>query len=88
MNIKMEKGGISTLGEPMPKREWTYTTSQSKVVNHPNYAQPVIKVRFGTVYVKEYEKDILWGLFTIVKTKKETVWDDDFKIIGFGSSNV
>ena len=88
MNKRMEKVVHSTLGEPMLKREWTYTTSQSKVVNHPNYAQPVIKARYGTVFVKEYEKDILWGLFTIVKTKEETVWDDEFKIISFGGSNV
>ena len=65
----------------MPKREWTYTTSKSEVVNHPAYASPVVKIRYGTVYVKEYEKDILWGLLTIVKTKEEIVWDDDFKII-------
>ena len=86
--MKMEKGGISTLGEPMPKREWTYTTSKSEVINHPAYSMPVVKARFGTVYVKEYEKEILWGFWTIVKVKEETVWDDDFKIFPIGDHNV
>lgn len=71
----------------MLKREWTYTTSNSQVVNDLAYSSPVVKVRYGTVYVKEYEKNIFFGLWTIIKIKEETVWDDDFKIYEIGGSN-
>lgn len=87
-NRVMEKGGTSTLGEPMPKRKWSYKTAREELVNHPSYAMPVIKKQMGTVFVEEYEKPILWGFCTIVKTKQNTVWDSDYIIHEFEVKNV
>ena len=79
---------LSTLGEPIPKREWSYKTAREELVNHPSYAMPVVKKQMGTVFVKEYEKTIFWGLLTLVKTKTETVWDSDYIIHELGVKNV
>ena len=73
----------------LKQKEWSYTTSKEELINHPSYANPVIRKRIGTVYVSGYEKHYLFGMIkTTVKTDEYIVWDSGYKIFQIGDSNV